>query len=166
MGGCAKLHWEVLNGVGVDGVGVIFPFFHAFFPFFYAFVPLFFAFLCVSYRITAKMGNFTPTPSASTPCKTSRLQGDKTASFCGKMSGREVTGNKSAPQSSIELYDPWISGPLRVTDSRTVSEYCSACVSRVDLLSKQQNCTWTTSSTVLGTPPNRTRTKRFPFEEV
>ena len=25
--------WEVLNGVGVDGVGVIFPFFYAFFGF-------------------------------------------------------------------------------------------------------------------------------------
>ena len=25
--------WEVLNGVGVDGVGVIFPFFYAFFVF-------------------------------------------------------------------------------------------------------------------------------------
>ena len=33
-------------------------------------------------------------------------------------------------------------------------------------LSKQQNRTWTTSSTVLGTPPNRTRTKRFPLEEL
>ena len=47
--------WEVLNGVGVDGVGVIFPFFYAFFPFFcaffpffYAFFPFFFAFLCFS----------------------------------------------------------------------------------------------------------------------
>ena len=40
--------WEVLNGVGVDGVGVIFPFFNAFFPFFYAFSPVFFAFLCFS----------------------------------------------------------------------------------------------------------------------
>ena len=35
--------WEVLNGVGVDGVGVIFPFFCAFFPFFYAFPPFFYA---------------------------------------------------------------------------------------------------------------------------
>ena len=34
--------WDVLNGVGVDGVGVIFPFFYAFFPFFYAhFSPFF-----------------------------------------------------------------------------------------------------------------------------
>ena len=31
-------------------------------------------------------------------------------------------------------------------------------------LSKQQNRTRTTSSTVLGTPPNRTRTKKFPLE--
>ena len=30
-----EVNWEVLNGVGVDGVGVIFPFFYAFFPFFY-----------------------------------------------------------------------------------------------------------------------------------
>ena len=32
---------KALNGVGVDGVGVIFPFFYAFFPFFYTFFPLF-----------------------------------------------------------------------------------------------------------------------------
>ena len=31
------LFWEVLKGVGVDGVGVIFPFFYAFFPFFLRF---------------------------------------------------------------------------------------------------------------------------------
>ena len=36
--------WEVLNGVGVDGVGVIFPFFYAFFAFLRIF-RLFFAFL-------------------------------------------------------------------------------------------------------------------------
>ena len=33
------MNWEVLNGVGVDGVGVIFPFFYAFFPFFMHFPP-------------------------------------------------------------------------------------------------------------------------------
>ena len=33
-------------------------------------------------------------------------------------------------------------------------------------LSKQQNRTRTTSSTVLGTPPNRTQTKTFPLEEL
>ena len=33
-------------------------------------------------------------------------------------------------------------------------------------LSKQQNRTRTTSSTVLETPPNRTRTKKFPLEEL
>ena len=38
------IFWEVLNGVGVDGVGVIFPFFYAFFPFVYAFSPFFNAF--------------------------------------------------------------------------------------------------------------------------
>ena len=32
--------------------------------------------------------------------------------------------------------------------------------------SKQQNRTWTTSSTVLGTPPNRTRTNKFSLEEL
>ena len=36
----SSLSWEVLNGVGVDGVGVTFPFFYAFSPFFYAFFPL------------------------------------------------------------------------------------------------------------------------------
>ena len=44
------LHWEVLNGVGVDGVGVIFPIFYAFFPFFYAF-------LCFSLRTRANNSN-------------------------------------------------------------------------------------------------------------
>ena len=33
-------------------------------------------------------------------------------------------------------------------------------------LSKQQNRTRTTSSTILGTPPNRTRTKKFHLEEL
>ena len=33
-------------------------------------------------------------------------------------------------------------------------------------LSKQQNRTRTAFSTVLGTPPNRTRTKKFPLEEI
>ena len=32
-------------------------------------------------------------------------------------------------------------------------------------LSKQQNCTRTTSSTVLGNPPNRPRAKKFPLEK-
>ena len=56
------------------------PFFTHLFPFFYAFFPLFFAFLCFllkdkgkQQQFTAKMGNFTPTPSAPTPCKTSRV---------------------------------------------------------------------------------------------
>ena len=80
--------WEVLNGVGVDGVGVIFPFFYAFFRFFthyFVFFSLFFVFLRFSLllnlplkdkgkqqQFTAKMRNFTPTPSAPTPCRTSR----------------------------------------------------------------------------------------------
>ena len=33
------MYWEVLNGVGVDGVGVIFPFFYAFSPFSTHFPP-------------------------------------------------------------------------------------------------------------------------------
>ena len=79
--------WEVPNGVGVDGVVSDFPFFYAFFPFFYAFFPFFHAFFPLLLRFsllllkdkgkqqqfTAKMGNFTPTPSAPTPCKTSRV---------------------------------------------------------------------------------------------
>ena len=45
-----------------------------------------------------------------------KLLRDKTASFCREMSGREVTPReKSASQSSMELYYPWISGPLRVS---------------------------------------------------
>ena len=72
--------WEVLNGVGVDGVGVIFPFFYAFFPFFLRIFPLFLRISLLllkdkgkQQQFTAKMGNFTPTPSAPTPCKTSRM---------------------------------------------------------------------------------------------
>ena len=74
-------HWEVLNGVGVDGVGVIFPFFDAFFRFFTHFFAFFSLFSSspkrqgqTTAKFTAKMGNFTPTPSAPTPCKTSRQQ--------------------------------------------------------------------------------------------
>ena len=82
-------HWEVLNGVGVDGVGVILPFFYAFFAFFrfLSFFSLFFVFRRFSFlllkdegkqqQFTAKMGNFTPTPSAPTPCKTSRCQKER-----------------------------------------------------------------------------------------
>ena len=75
------IYWEVLNGVGVDGVGVIFPFFLRIFPLFYAFFPFFYAFFSASpikdkgkqQQFTAKKANFTPTPSAPTPCKTSRI---------------------------------------------------------------------------------------------
>ena len=52
------------------------------------------------------------------------------------------------------------------TEIRTVSEYCSACVPvLVFQLSEQQNRTRTTSPTVLGTPPHRTRTKTSPLEK-
>ena len=37
--------WEVLNGVGVDGVGGIFPFFYVFFFVFFRFSSFFFVFL-------------------------------------------------------------------------------------------------------------------------
>ena len=58
---------------------MIFPFF-THFSLFSSFFRLFFAFLrfCLLFssspqqHFTAKMGNFTPTPSAPTPCKTSR----------------------------------------------------------------------------------------------
>ena len=79
--------WEVLNGVGVDGVGVIFPFF-THFSFFKQFFAFFFAFLRFSslsllllkdigkqqQNLLQNKGNFTPTPSAPTPCKTSRFR--------------------------------------------------------------------------------------------
>ena len=50
-----------------------------------------------------------------------QMQGDQDASFCRKMSGREVTGRYiSIRLSSTELYDPWISGPHpRVLNSST-----------------------------------------------
>ena len=82
-----EMLWEVLNGVGVDGVGVIFPFFLRIFPLFLRIFPLFsrvfphflrFSLLLLmgkgkQQQFTAKMGSFTPTPSAPTPCKTSRM---------------------------------------------------------------------------------------------
>ena len=83
--GCVQrvFSWEVLNGVGVDGVGVISPFFMHFSPF-YAFFRFSSPFLRFSLlllkdkgkqqQFTAKMGNCTPTPSAPTPYKTSRLR--------------------------------------------------------------------------------------------
>ena len=71
----AILFWEVLNGVGVDGVGVIFPFFTHFSPFFTHFspFPMHFSASPKDQQFTARMGNFTPTTSAPTPCKTSRF---------------------------------------------------------------------------------------------
>ena len=51
--------WEVLNGVGVDGVGVIFPFFYAFFLFFMHFSSIF--------------THFSPSPKG---------QGQTTAIYC------------------------------------------------------------------------------------
>ena len=76
-------NWEVLNGVGVDGVGVIFPFL-CILPLFLRIFPLFFRFSLLllkdkgkQQQFTRKMGNFTPTPSAPTPCKTSRKKSGK-----------------------------------------------------------------------------------------
>ena len=43
-----------------------------------------------------------------------KLQGDKLLRSAGKWVVAKLQGDKSAPQSSMELYDPWISGPLRV----------------------------------------------------
>ena len=102
--------WEVLNGFGVDGVGGIFPFFRFFFCFsslfrffFLRFSSLFFVFLRSSLvlsedkgkrlQFTAKMGNFTPTPSAPTPCKTSRF-----LSIKQKKCGHENTEKIQASQ--------------------------------------------------------------------
>ena len=36
-----------------------------------------------------------------------KLQGDETASFCREICVAKLQGNKSASQSSMELYDPW-----------------------------------------------------------
>ena len=82
-----KINWEVLNGVGVDGGRSDFPLFLRIFPLFLRIFPLFLRnfplFLRISplflkgkgkeQQFAAKMGNFTPTPSAPTPCKTSRI---------------------------------------------------------------------------------------------
>ena len=95
--------WEVLNGVGVDGVGVIFPFVHAFFPFFFAFFRFFFRFSLLllkdkgkQHQFTAKMGNFTPTPSAPRP----RLQNFPTNDWklsCGGAKGMLGRGGPIFP---------------------------------------------------------------------
>ena len=67
-----RIRWEVLNGVGVDGVGVIFPFFthcslfSRIFPLFLRFSLLLLTDKGKQQQFTAKMGNFTPTPSALT----------------------------------------------------------------------------------------------------
>ena len=45
---CLKFSWEVLHGVGVDGVGGIFPFSLFFQIVFLRFFLLFFVFLCFS----------------------------------------------------------------------------------------------------------------------
>ena len=44
-----------------------------------------------------------------------KLQGDGTASFFKRIVFAKLHGDKTAPQSSMELYDPWISGPFRVS---------------------------------------------------
>ena len=66
--------WEVLDGVGVHGVGGIFPIFFVFLrssSFFFLLLLI----LLGQGQITAiylRIGNFTPTPSAPTPFRTSR----------------------------------------------------------------------------------------------
>ena len=52
-----SLVWEVLNGVGVDGVGVFYPFVYAFFrcfTHFFVFFSLFFVFLRFSLLLLLK----------------------------------------------------------------------------------------------------------------
>ena len=63
----ASYSWEVLNGVGVDAVGVIFPL--IFFRIFSLFSSLLLKDKGKQHQFTAKMGNFTPTPSAPTRAK-------------------------------------------------------------------------------------------------
>ena len=91
--------WEVLTGVGADGVGGLFHYyfffvflsFSSFFLvfFFFLFFFFFFAFLLIllaQEQTTAtywKMGNFSPTPSAPTPFRTSRMIG--MVSFASEM---------------------------------------------------------------------------------
>ena len=97
--------WEVLNGVGVDGVGVIFRFFYAFFPFathFSPFSSLFSASPEGQGQKTAnycKNGEFHSDPSAPTPCKTSRFWASlKVAKFQGfgkGVGGRGFATNKA-----------------------------------------------------------------------
>ena len=52
-----------------------------------------------------------------------KLEGDRTASSAGKWVVAKLQGDKSASQSSIELCDPWISGPLRVSWSQGIAVY-------------------------------------------
>ena len=65
--------WEVLDGVGVEGVGVIFPFFHAFFRFFYAFSPFFNAFFPFSTHFSPFSSLFSASPKGG---------GQTTAIYC------------------------------------------------------------------------------------
>ena len=133
--------WEVLNGVGVDGVGGIFPFFFSFFfafsfffvflrfsSFFFAFLrfsSLFFVFLRFSLvlsedkgkrlQFTAKMGNFTPTPSAPTPCKTSRYTPIAALSTVWSVSQRSrsytrLKGPCRCPSRTSLLHLSWLLG--------------------------------------------------------
>ena len=112
--GCFR--WEVLDGVGGCrwGRSDFPPFFNAFFHFSRFFFVFFFAFLRFSSlfssspkgqgqttaKFTAKIGNFTPTPSASTPCKTSRFRG-----FL-----RNISGNRGDSRENLGL--GWFRGIL------------------------------------------------------
>ena len=99
-GEASQVNWEVLNGVGVDGVGVIFPFFYAFFPFFYAFFPFFFAFV----YLLQKMGNFTPTPRKTSrvklPSFRSALHGSVAVTLDNRMS--RCSGPLSLPPTALD----------------------------------------------------------------
>ena len=77
--------------------------------------------------------------------------------------GRFDSPEKRGSQKSGSVWEPWINSGRCPSTVRAVFPMF------VFQLSKQQNRTQTTLSTVLGTPPNRTGTKRFPqksFEAV
>ena len=79
LGIASGLDWEVLNGVGLDGVGgfphffvlLRFFLFSSLFFVFLRFILFFFAFLLFSQRTLQLMQKWLPTPSAPTPFRTS-----------------------------------------------------------------------------------------------
>ena len=100
--------WEVLNGVGVDGVGVIFPFFYAFFPFsthFSPFSSLFSASPKGQGQTTAiycKNGEFHSDPVCTDPVQNWDVIFDSLSSFFGP--GAERPGNPFFRLFSFEVF--------------------------------------------------------------